>query len=66
MMEKTSCLVIEKKEKKLTKKIENKFLIILKRGQTLKAVVSLKLPNVSEYKIWTFVILHKKACQFLS
>ena len=29
-------------------------------------VVSPKLPNVSEYKIWTFVILHKMACQFLT
>ena len=41
-MEKKSCLVIEKMEKKLTKKIENKFLIILKRGQTLKAKLYLQ------------------------
>ena len=64
---KKSCLVIEKKEKKLTKKNLKQVFDNLETWSNFEGqVVSPKLPNVSEYKILTFVILHKKVCQFLT
>ena len=54
-----------KKGEKLTKKNLKQVFDNLETWSNFEGkVASPKLPNVSEYKILTFVILHKKACQF--